>query len=46
MKSGGNYRIKLSDSRLPSDELAKLVEEMKGESKIVTFVAPAPPPNQ
>jgi hypothetical protein len=46
MKSGGNYRIKLSDSRLPSDELNKLVEEMKGESKIVTFVAPAPPPNQ
>jgi hypothetical protein len=47
MKSGGNYRIKLSDSTLPSNELAKLVEEMKAESKIVTFVlAPAPPPNQ
>jgi hypothetical protein len=46
MKAGGNYRIKLSDSKLTSEELAKILREMKGESKIVTLVMEAPPPNQ
>jgi hypothetical protein len=40
--AAGMYRIKVSDTTLPDDEVHKIVREMQAESKIVGFVAPAP----
>jgi hypothetical protein len=40
-KADGLYRIRLSTSRLPRDELDKLVTRMEQEKTIVGFVAPA-----
>ena len=39
--SPGMYRIKVSDSTLPENELDKIVKQMQAESKIVAFVYPA-----
>jgi hypothetical protein len=43
---GSHYRIRLSDTKLSSEEVGKIISEMKGESKIVAFIAEAPPPSQ
>jgi hypothetical protein len=40
----GFYRIRLSETTLPEDEVSKLLREIQSESKIVVFVAPAPAP--
>jgi hypothetical protein len=34
------YRVRLSETTLPDDEVAKLLRDMQAESKIVVFVAP------
>ena len=44
--SGGMYRIKLSDTKLPDDEVNKIVRQMQAESKIVAFVGRAPAPSK
>jgi hypothetical protein len=42
LKSGGSlYRIRLADTRLPADEVGKIVQHMQEESRIVGFIAPA-----
>jgi hypothetical protein len=41
--AAGMYRIKVSDTTLQDDEVNKIVREMQAESKIVGFVAKAPP---
>ena len=41
--AAGMYRIKVSDTELQDDEINKIVREMQAESKIVGFVAKAPP---
>jgi hypothetical protein len=38
-KRGGLYDIQLSDTRLPQDELAKRIQSMKAETRIVEFIA-------
>ncbi len=40
-KPGGLYRIRLADTKLPSDEVGKLIRQMQDESKIVGFIAVA-----
>jgi len=42
----GMYRIRLSRTTLKGDEVNKIIRQMQDESKIVTFIAPAPPPAQ
>src|SRR5882757_750058 len=48
MKSMGGYpyRIRLSETTLPQAEVSKIIREMQAESKIVSFIAEAPPPSQ
>jgi hypothetical protein len=46
VKAGSMYRIKFSETTLPSDEASKIIRQMQSESKIVGFVAPAPAPQQ
>jgi hypothetical protein len=41
-----HYRIQLSETKLSSEELGKIIREMQAESKIVSFVAEAPPPSR
>ena len=43
MKAGSMYRIRLSDTKLNADEVGKIIRQMQAESKIVGFVAVAPP---
>jgi len=40
------YRIQLSETKLSSEEVGKIIREMQAESKIVSFVAEAPPPSR
>ena len=42
----GAFRIRISESKLDSDEVNKLLREMQADSKIVSFIAPASPPTQ
>ena len=40
LNMGGQlYRIRLSDTKLPKDEVGKIVRQMQEESKIVGFIA-------
>ena len=41
-----HYRIRLSETKLSSEEVGKIIREMQAESKIVSFVAEASPPSQ
>lgn len=41
---GLQYRVRLSDSTLPSDQVQKILREMQADSKIVSFAVEAPPP--
>jgi len=41
----GAFRIRVSETRLDSDEVNKLLREMQADSKIVSFIAPAAPPS-
>jgi anti-sigma-K factor RskA len=43
MKSGSMYRIRLSETKLSADDVSKIIRQMQAESKIVGFVAVAPP---
>jgi hypothetical protein len=43
---GSHYRIRLSDTKLTSEEVGKIIRDMQGETKIVAFIAEAPPPSQ
>jgi anti-sigma factor RsiW len=38
-KPGGLYKVKLTDSKLPADEVGKIIKQMQEESKIVSFIA-------
>src|SRR5712691_1760506 len=38
----GGYRIKLSDTKLPDDEVTRIAKQMQDESKIVSFIALQP----
>jgi hypothetical protein len=42
--AGLQYRVRLSETALPSAEVGKIMREMQAESKIVSFVVEAPPP--
>jgi hypothetical protein len=39
LKPAGMYRIQLSDTNLPAEEVSKIVRQMQEESKIVSIVA-------
>jgi hypothetical protein len=40
LNMGGQfYRIRLSETKLPQDEVGKIVRQMQSESKVVGFVA-------
>jgi hypothetical protein len=40
LNMGGQlYRIRLSETKLPKDEVGKIVRQMQEESKIVGFIA-------
>jgi len=42
LKSGGSlYRIRLAETRLPANEVSKIVQQMQEESRIVGFIAAA-----
>jgi hypothetical protein len=42
MRAGGSlYRIRLSETRLPKDEVERIVRSMHEESKVVAFIAAA-----
>jgi len=41
-----HFRVRLSETKLPGGEVNKIIHDMQAESKIVTFVAEAPPPTQ
>ena len=42
LSSGGSlYRLRLAETKLPANEVAKIVRSMQEQSKIVGFVAPA-----
>jgi len=43
---GPQYRIRLSDTKLSSEEVGRIIREMQAESKIVSFIAEASPPSQ
>jgi hypothetical protein len=36
---GQLYRIRLSETKLPQDEVGKIIQQMQSESKVVGFVA-------
>jgi hypothetical protein len=36
---GQLYRIRLSETKLPKDEVGKIVREMQSKSKVVGFIA-------
>jgi hypothetical protein len=36
---GQLYRIRLSETKLPRDEVGKIVRQMQSESKVVGFIA-------
>jgi hypothetical protein len=38
-KPGGLYKVKLADSKLPGDEVGKIIKQMQEESKVVSFIA-------
>ena len=44
--SGLQYRIRLSDTKLSSEEVGRIIRDMQAESKIVAFIMEAPPPSQ
>ena len=40
LNMGGQlYRIRLSETKLPNDEVGKIVRQMQSESKVVGFIA-------
>jgi len=39
-RSGGLYRVRVSAAALPKADLARIVKQMQGDSKVVRFVAP------
>ena len=40
LNMGGQlYRIRLSETKLPKDEVGKIVQQMQAESKVVGFIA-------
>ena len=40
LKMGGQlYRIRLSEAKLPRDEVSKIIRQMQEESKVVSFIA-------
>jgi hypothetical protein len=40
LNMGGQlYRIRLSDTQLPKEEVGKIVRQMQSESKVVDFIA-------
>jgi anti-sigma-K factor RskA len=40
LNMGGQlYRIRLSEAKLPKDEVGKIIRQMQGESKVVGFIA-------
>jgi hypothetical protein len=42
LKSGGTlYRIRLAETRLPENEVGKIIQQMQEESRIVGFIAAA-----
>jgi hypothetical protein len=41
-----HFRVRLSETKLPSDEVNRIIHEMQAESKIVAFVGQASPPSQ
>jgi hypothetical protein len=42
LKSGGSlYRVRLADTKLPPNEVSKIIRQMQEESKIVGFIAMA-----
>src|SRR5947209_17313205 len=42
LKSGGSlYRIRLGETRLPANELGRIIQQMQEESRIVGFIAAA-----
>jgi hypothetical protein len=41
--SGSMYRIRISETKLSTDEVSKIIRQMQSESRIVGFVAVAPP---
>jgi hypothetical protein len=43
---GNNYRVRLGNTKLPPEEVDNIIREMKADSKIVTLVYEASPPNQ
>jgi hypothetical protein len=43
---GSHYRIRLSDTKLSSEEVGRIIRDMQSESKIVAFIAEASPPSQ
>ena len=43
---GSHYRIRLSDTKLSSEEVGRIIRDMQAESKIVAFIAEASPPSQ
>jgi hypothetical protein len=43
VKAGSMYRIRLSETKLNADEVGKIIRQMQSESRIVGFVAVAPP---
>ena len=44
--SGLQYRVRLSDTKLSSEEVGRIIRDMQAESKIVAFIIEAPPPSQ
>ena len=36
---GQLYRIRLSETKLPKEEVGKIVRQMQSESKVVAFIA-------
>jgi hypothetical protein len=36
---GPLYRIRLSETKLPEEEVGKIVRQMQAESKVVNFIA-------
>jgi anti-sigma-K factor RskA len=41
-----HFRVRLSETKLPSDEVNKIIHEMQAESKIVAFIGEASAPSQ
>jgi hypothetical protein len=40
LNMGGQlYRIRLSETKLPKDEVGKVIQQMQSESKVVAFIA-------